>query len=196
MNISPDEIKIIFDLFDKEKTGTINYNELIQTIVGQINSQRQLAIQKVYDRFNKDNNGKVSINEIKLLFNSRRHPDVINGKKTEGEIFGEFLDNVENYREYLEHLKGVYETNFSLEDFINFYSLVGMGIDDDNIFEFMMNNCWNLDNNNNIVGKSNKSNIGGNRYRNNSGYDYRNNNINNGNLMARAGSQIIGNNRF
>ena len=71
-----------------------------------------------------------------------------------------------------------------------------MGIDDDNIFEFMMNNCWNLDNNNNIVGKSNKSNIGGNRYRNNSGYDYRNNNINNGNLMARAGSQIIQNNIF
>ena len=195
MNFSPDEIKIIFDLFDKEKIGTINYNELIQTIVGQISSQRQLSIQKVYDRFNKDNNGKVSINEIKLLFNSRRHPDVINGKKTEGEIFGEFLDNVENYREYLEHLKGVYESNFSLEDFINFYSLVGMGIEDDNIFEFMMNNCWNLDNSN-IVGKSNKGNIGGNRYRNNSGYDYRNNNINNGNLMARAGSQIIGNNRF
>ena len=195
MNISPDEIKIIFDLFDKEKTGTINYNELIQTIIGQINSQRQLAIQKVYDRFNKDNNGKVSINEIKLLFNSRRHPDVISGKKTEGEIFGEFLDNVENYREYLEHLKGVYESNFSLEDFINFYSLVGMGIDDDNIFEFMMNNCWNLDNSN-IVGKSNKSYLGGNIYRNNGGYDYRNNNINNGNLMARAGSQIIGNNRF
>ena len=195
MNITPEETKIIFDLFDKEKTGTINYNELIQTIIGQISSQRQLIIQKVYDRFNKDNNGKVSISEIKLLFNSRRHPDVINGKKTEGEIFGEFLDNIENYREYLEHLKGAYENNFSLEDFINFYSLVGIGIEDDNLFDFMMNNCWNLDNSN-IVGKSNKSYLGGNIYRNNGGYDYRNNNINNGNLMARAGSQIIGNNRF
>ena len=191
MKITPEEIKIIFDLFDKEKTGLINYNELIQTIIGQISQQRKICIQKVFDRFNKDNNGKVSISEIKLLFNSRRHPDVISGKKSEGEIFGEFLDNIENYREYLEHLRGAYENNFTLEDFINFYSIAGMSMDDDNIFEFMMNNCWNLDNSS--VGKSNMNNMGGNRYRNNGGYDYRNNN---GNLMARAGSQIIGNNRY
>ena len=191
MKITPEEIKIIFDLFDKEKTGLINYNELIQTIIGQISQQRKICIQKVFDRFNKDNNGKVSISEIKLLFNSRRHPDVISGKKSEGEIFGEFLDNIENYKEYLEHLRGAYENNFTLEDFINFYSIAGMNMDDDNIFEFMMNNCWNLDNSS--VGKSNMNNMGGNRYRNNGGYDYRNNN---GNLMARAGSQIIGNNRY
>jgi Ca2+-binding EF-hand superfamily protein len=189
INISPEEIKIVFDLFDKEKNGTINYDELIQTIVGQISPQRQIIIQKVFERFNKDNNGKISVNEIKLLFNPRRHPDAISGKKSEGEIFGEFLDDVENYKEYLENLRGIYDGKFSFEDFINFYNEVGIGIEDDKIFEFMMNNCWNLDNN---MGNMNINNIGGNRYKNNSGYDYNNN----GNLMARAGSQIISNNKF
>ena len=189
INISPEEIKIVFDLFDKEKNGTINYDELIQTIVGQISPQRQIIIQKVFERFNKDNNGKISVNEIKLLFNPRRHPDAISGKKSEGEIFGEFLDEVENYKEYLENLRGIYDGKFSFEDFINFYNEVGIGIEDDKIFEFMMNNCWNLDNN---MGNMNINNIGGNRYKNNSGYDYNNN----GNLMARAGSQIISNNKF
>ena len=66
MNISTEEIKIIFDLFDKEKTGLIKYNELIQTITGQISPQRKLIIKNVFDKFNKDNNGKVSINEIKI----------------------------------------------------------------------------------------------------------------------------------
>ena len=189
INISPEEIKIVFDLFDKEKNGTINYDELIQTIVGQISPQRQIIIQKVFERFNKDNNGKISVNEIKLLFNPRRHPDAISGKKSEGEIFGEFLDDVENFKEYLENLRGIYDGKFSFEDFINFYNEVGIGIEDDKIFEFMMNNCWNLDNN---MGNMNINNIGGNRYKNNSGYDYNNN----GNLMARAGSQIISNNKF
>ena len=202
--LSQDELKIIFDLFDRDKTGSINYNELIQTIIEPVSPNRKLIIQKIYDNFNKDNNGKVSINEIKLSFNARRHPDVISGKKSEGEIFGEFLDNIESYREYLENMKGVYDNNMSLEDFINFYIEVGVGIEDDKIFEFMINNCWNLDNNNNsfrsrnMGGVNNNNDIGlsGNRYRNNNnnGFGYRNNgnnNINSGNMMARAGSQII-----
>jgi len=190
--LSQDEIKIIFDLFDKDKAGSINYNELIQTIIEPVSPNRKLIIQKIYDNFNKDNNGKVSINEIKLSFNARRHPDVISGKKSEGEIFWEFLDNIESYREYLENMKGVYDNSISLEDFTNFYIEVGFGIEDDKMFEFMINNCWNLDNN---IGLS------GNRYRNNNNnrFGYRNNlnnNINNGNMMVRAGSQIINSKRF
>ena len=193
MNLSPDEIKIIFDLFDKEKTGSINYNELMKTIVGQISPQRQSVVQKIFEHFNKDNNGKVSFNEIKLLFNSRRHPDVISGKKTESEVFGEFLDIIESYREYLGNLRGMYDNSLSIEDFIEFYNEIGVGIEDDKKFEFMMYNCWNLDNNN--MGNSGISNMGKNRYRNNAVYG-NNNNKNQGNLMARAGSQIIQNNIF
>lgn len=188
MNISQDEIKIIFELFDKEKTGSINYNEFIQTLIGAISPERQNIIQNIYNQFNKDNNGKALISEIKLLFNSRKHPAVISGKKSEGEIFGEFLDNIESYKEYLENLRGVYDNSMTLEDFINFYNLMGTSIDDDKIFEFMMKNCFDK----NTINSS-MSNMSGNRYRNN-GYGYRNNNQNNDNLMARAGSQIINNN--
>ena len=191
MNLSPDEIQIIFDLFDKDKTGLIYYNELIKTIVGQISPQRQTIIQKAFDYFNKDNNGKVSINDIKL-FDSRRHPDVINGKKTEGEVLGEFLDIIESYREYLGNLKGIYDNSLSKEDFIEFFNEIGIGFDDDKIFEFMIFNCWNLGNNN--LGTSPINNMGRNRYRNNSNYG--NNNTNEVNLMARAGSQIIQNKLF
>ena len=206
--LSQDELKLIFDLFDRDKVGSINYSELIQTIIEPISPNRKLIIQKLYDNFNKDNNGKVSINEIKMSFNARRHPDVISGKKSEGEIFGQFLDNIESYREYLENMKGVYDNNMNLEEFINFYNEVGVGIEDDKMFEFMINNCWNLDNNNNNfrprnmggVNNNNDFGLSENRYRNsnNNGFGYRNNgnNINSGNMMARAGSQIINNKGF
>ena len=192
MNISPEEIKIIFDLFDKEKTGSINYNELIQTIIGEVNPKRKLLIQKIFENFKKDSNGKVSISEIKLLFNPRRHPDVINGIKREGEIFGDFLDNIESYKEYLENLTGVFDNSFSLEEFINFFNEMGIAINDDKKFEIILNNCWNFGNN---VDNTNINNMNRNKYGNN-GYEYRNNKSNNRNLIARAGSQIISNNIF
>ena len=204
LNLSIDELKLIFDLFDKEKTGYINYNELIQIISGPLSPNRQEIIKKLYDSFNKDSNGKVSINEIKLLFNSRRHPDVINGKKSEGEIFGEFLDNIESFREYLENLRGVYDNNLNLEDFYNFYNEIGIDFEDDKMFEFMINNCWNLNNNNNydnnMKGANDMNNTGNgvNRYRNNNNSGYKNNFNNNssGGNLIRAGSQIISNQGF
>ena len=192
MNLSSEEIQIIFDIFDKEKTGSINYNELIQTIIGQVSPKRKIIIQKLFENFKKDSNGKVPISEIKLSFNSRKHPDVINGIKREGEIFGEFLDDIESYKEYLDNLTGMFDNSFSLEDFINFFNEIGFAIDDDKKFEIMMNNCWDFGN---IMDENGMNNIGGNKYGNN-GYRSRNNTENNGNLMARAGSQIISNNIF
>ena len=190
INLSEEEAKIIFDLFDKDKKGVINYNEFMQTIVGPINTNRQTIIEKVFDFFNKDSNGKVSLNEIRVLFNPRGHPDVMNGKRSEGEILGEFLDNIESFKEYLENLTGNYDNSFSLDDFVSFYNEVGIGIEDDKKFEFMIYNCWNLNKNvgNNM---SDLNNIGGSKYRNNNRGGFRGNN--GGNLMSRAGSEIINN---
>ena len=206
INLSQDELNLVFDLFDKEKTGYINYNELIQTIIGPISSNRQLIVQKLYNNFKKDNNGKVSINDIKSLFNPKRHPEVMNGKKNEEEIFGEFLDNIESYREYLENLRGTYDNSLNLEDFINFYNEVGVATEDDKMFEDLVNNCWNFNNsmiNNNLqrnisgVSSINDIGFGGDKYKNNSRYRYRNNANNDsvGNLL-RAGSEIISNKGF
>ena len=194
MNLSLDESKVIFDLFDKDKKGVINYNELMQTIVGPVNQNRLTIIEKVFNNFNKDNNGKVSINEMKYSFNPSGHPDVINGKKSEEEILGEFLDNLESFKEYSENLTGIYDNCFSLDNFITFYNEVGIGIEDDKKFEFMLLNCWNLDKimGNNMNNMNNMNNYGEKRY-NNIRPGYAGNNINSGNLMARAGSQIINN---
>jgi Ca2+-binding EF-hand superfamily protein len=182
INLSENELKMIFDLFDKEKSGSINYNELVQTIIGNISVNRENLVKKVYNTFPKNNGDKVSINEIKLLFNYKRHPEVISGKKSEGEIFGEFLNDIENFKEFLENYKGEYDNNLCLDDFIYFYNIVGFGFDDDKMFEYMLNNCWNLDVNDPRFG-----NYGMRPYRNNIGYGYNKER----NFMARAGNQIM-----
>ena len=60
-------------------------------------------------------------------------------------------------------MRGIYTSNLSLEDFINFYQIIGVDIEDDKIFEFMINNCWIKDNGNESGNYINKYN-GGNMY--------------------------------
>jgi hypothetical protein len=43
----------------------------------------------------KDNSGVLDISDIKGVYNAKKHPDVIAGKKTEDEILFEFLDTFE-----------------------------------------------------------------------------------------------------
>ena len=191
-NISLEELELIFNFFDKEKKGSINYNNLIQTIIGQITPMRDTIIKNIFEQFNKDNNGNVSLGELKMLFNANNHPDVINKKKSRGEIYGEFLDMIETYKEYLENMRGIYTSCLSLEDFINFYQIIGVDIEDDKIFEFMINNCWSNQNlNGNESGNYNNKYNSGNMYGNGNGNNYKGKKQDN--LMARAGSQIINN---
>lgn len=43
----------------------------------------------------KDKSGTLNIDDIKDVYNAKKHPDVIARKKTEEEILGEFLDTFE-----------------------------------------------------------------------------------------------------
>ena len=190
LNMNQQSIKNICNQFDINNKGKIKYINLLKSIINNINPRKQSIIQNLFNIFNKDQQGNVLINDIKKLFNPKRHPDVVSGKKSPEEIFGDFLDELEIFREYIGNLKGNYITDLNFEEFNMFFGEIGVGIDDVNLFEYFICNCWNLDrnmNNNNNGGNVN------NVYENNN----RGNNNNYGqNVMAVTGKQIMNNNIF
>jgi Ca2+-binding EF-hand superfamily protein len=186
LNFTVPEIQKIFQIFDINQTGMINYDILLSNLIGQMNERRLAIVKKVFDSFNKNENGEVLMNEIKQKFNSSRHPDVVKEKKNKEEIYGEFLDKLEIFREYNDNLKSSYSNTMSFNDFVMFYNEISMNIKDDNLFEYLMNNCWDLDklSFNNINNNSNWNNNCNNNYnRNNNNYDR--------NIRARTGKQIM-----
>ena len=175
INIPLTDIKAIFALFDTTKINNknnndnysndemymdpsmfrIKYDDLLKSVIGIMPVKRQLLIKKVYDSFNKDNEGKIMTSEIKTRFNYKKHPDALSGKKAPNEIYSDFLDFLETFREYNDNLKGGYSFSMSFEEFFDFYNEISMTIEDDDYFEIMIKNCWELDDeindNDNIV---------------------------------------------
>lgn len=47
---------------------------------------------KAFKIMDKDRSGIIDISDIKGVYNAKKHPDVISGKKTEDEVLVEFLD--------------------------------------------------------------------------------------------------------
>ena len=171
INLTKEEIFEFFNILDKEHKGIIKYNNLIQILIDNINQNREILIQKLFERFNI--NGFVLINDLKQSFNPMKHPDVINQIKNKEEIFLDFIDSLEIFREYNGNLnnENIKSGYMSYEDFSNFFKEISMSILDDKYFEYFINNCFydkNLENKNN--------------------YGYGNDNV-----RIRAGKQIINN---
>ena len=174
INLPDSEIQNIFNIYNQNNAEAINYSSLINDLIGEMNQRRTSLVANVFNIFNKNEGGEVSLKEIKQRFNPKNHPDVINRRKDSNEVYGEFLDILEIYREYVNNLKGGFINTINFDDFKQFYGEISMSIKDDNVFENMMKNCWN---------------IGGNSgfNRNNNG----NNNEYNSNIRARTGQQIM-----
>ena len=204
-NISLADIKSIFSIFESKANPNdnteikiisllqIKYDELLKSIIGNMPLNRQLIVKKVFDSFEKGSDGKIMTNDIKTKFNYSRHPDVLSGKNSAIEIYNDFLDFIETFREYNDNLKGKYSFEMNYDEFADFYSEISMYIEDDDYFEKLLKNCWNLEEENSDGNKK----INNNTCNNNLNNSYqRSNQYNNQNIRMKTGSQIINNNIF
>ena len=123
----------IFDIFDTQKKGIINYNELINTVLGKMNDFRRQIVQKAFEKLDKENKGKICYDVIRDNYNADKHPEVLNGKRTKQEILARFIDMVEYHFNLLNNNKNNNEAN--QEEFEEFYNYISVFIDNDKYFE-------------------------------------------------------------
>lgn len=142
--ISESDVKALFRSFDRDRSGTVDYDEFLKGVVGDMNKRRQATVKKAFNLLDKNGNGLVELDDIRGVYNGSKHPDVLNGKKTEDEILGEFLDTFEYHFNLLNDNKSK-DRSITLDEFNEYYNNISMSIDNDDYFDLMMNNAWNLD---------------------------------------------------
>jgi Ca2+-binding EF-hand superfamily protein len=141
VDLSQNEIKVVFGAFDRDGQGSINYEEFLRCIRGEMNERRKRIALLAFDKLDRDNTGIIDINDIKYIYNAKNHPEVRSGKKTEEDVFGEFLETFETHHNIL---KGTRDRRITKEEWCEYYNNVSMSIDSDEYFETMMNNAWKL----------------------------------------------------
>ena len=56
-----------------------------------MNDFRRDLVERVFVILDKNNDGGIDMNEITSSFNGKRHPEVLNGRKSEQQVFLEFI---------------------------------------------------------------------------------------------------------
>ena len=89
-----------------------------------------------------DGNGVLNYLDIQGRYDGSRHPDVLEGKKTEQEVLNEWLETFEQHHATANG--GQPDHTVTKEEWNEYYTNVSSSIDDDAYFELMMNNAWKM----------------------------------------------------
>lgn len=128
--------------FDSNRNGVIEYDEFMRFIRGPLNPFRQNLVDTAFSILDKNGNGLIDVSDITGVYNGKKHPEVIAGRKTEEQILGEFLETFETHHNTF--TQGTNDQIVNHDEWNEYYANVSMSIDRDDYFELMMNNAWKL----------------------------------------------------
>ena len=133
ININDDD-DAIFAEFDKDGSGTVNYEEFLRSSRGGMNRKRTLAVGDVFDTLDRDKDGFLTTEELQKHFIPQNHGPVKEGKMTAAQAKSEFvkLSDMDN------------DGKISRDEWKMYYEHINHSIDDDTYFISMIRNSWRL----------------------------------------------------
>ena len=135
ISVTKEEAAQVLEYFDRDKNGTVSYDEFLRFLKGDLNATRKAWIRKAYDKLDVNKDGQVKLDDIAQIYDASQHPEVIQGRKTPDEIFREFMTQWDTQNQ-----DGI----VTFDEFCDYYSGVSCSIDSDDYFGVMMTNAWKL----------------------------------------------------
>ena len=147
-NLSQIEINNLFNYFDQDKSGFIDYSEFLKGITGELNNFRKNILRQVFQNLDKDETGFIKVKTLRESYDPKGHPLVRQGKRSEDEILGEFIDILEYHFNLLneknEENEDINEIKIDFEEFCEFYKTISVSIEEDKYFEIMVLSEWDI----------------------------------------------------
>lgn len=99
------------------------------------------AVKQAFAALDANHNGVLDMKEIEGSYNAHKHPDVIQGKRTEQNVLNEFIETLEAHHSLKASSRNVAIT---LDEFIDYYTSISASIDEDSQFAMIVKNPWDL----------------------------------------------------
>lgn len=71
IGMNPKQVGLVFELFDRDGSGEISYEEFLRMIRGEMNQHRKVIALKAFRIMDKDGSGQLDINDIRGTYNAK-----------------------------------------------------------------------------------------------------------------------------
>ena len=86
LNISNEEKRKIFKIFDKDISESIDYKELVEGLVSEMNNYGKTIIENIFEKISKEKKGTISFETIINNYDPYKHPQVLSGERNAQEV--------------------------------------------------------------------------------------------------------------
>ena len=207
LGLNVNDIQNLFNEYN-----TINYENLLKNIRGELNEKRKIIVEEVYYKLLKNFNGRIKLSNLFKIYNAKNHPFVLQKILNEDLVYDEFCDTFNILHKYyfekrmnnmvhkISSFNDKDQLLININEFIEYYENISLFIENDKDFEKIVIDCFMKNNiyygkiyqgkNNNIINIYDK-----NHYNN-----YENSNLNklrniNSNKRLKSENNINNNNK-
>eukprot|EP01063_Lacrimia_lanifica_P014764 TRINITY_DN21312_c0_g1_i1.p1 TRINITY_DN21312_c0_g1~~TRINITY_DN21312_c0_g1_i1.p1 ORF type:complete len:415 (+),score=158.73 TRINITY_DN21312_c0_g1_i1:72-1316(+) len=134
LRLSDEEAQIVFEHFDRNRSGQVDLDEFIAGVRGPMNDRRLKLTTTAYGLLDKNFDGVVTLSDIKMAYDASQHPAVLMGTKNEEDVLAEFMHTWDEDDDGL----------ITLDEFVSYYNDLSAGITNEQYFELMIRNAWHM----------------------------------------------------
>jgi len=134
LTLSDEEALIVFEHFDRDRSGQLELEEFIAGVRGPMNDRRLKLVTTAYALLSKHFHGVLTLQDVKSAYDASQHPAVLMGERMEKEVHTEFISTWEDDEDGL----------ITLDEFVSYYNDLSAGITTEQYFELMIRNCWHM----------------------------------------------------
>ena len=139
VGISEENVPTLFKKFDANGDGTMDYDEFLSMVRGDLSARRNKEIKTVFDTLKDKTGGKFTVDYVKKVYDVNRHPDVIQGKRTGDNVLVEFIETFEAHH----NLDGS-SSYVSWEEWLDYFHSVSATELNEDAFVATLNNVFGL----------------------------------------------------
>jgi len=130
------EVSKLFQSYDRDGDGNINYEELLHGIQLPLSKPRREMVEKAFAILDRDQSGLIDSTDLEKVYDASKHPDVQEGKRTAKEVTEIFLNGFETGK--------IKDGKVTQKEFFDYYTDLGASIPSDAYFVQMMQSCWKI----------------------------------------------------
>ena len=147
-NLSQVEINNLFNYFDEDKSGFIDYSLFLTKVQGELNEFRKNILKQVFQKLDKNETGFITVKTLRDNYDPKGHPLFRQGKRSQDEILGEFIDILEYHFNLLneknEENIDINDIKIDFDEFCEFYKTISISVEEDKYFEIMVLSEWDV----------------------------------------------------
>jgi Ca2+-binding EF-hand superfamily protein len=136
LDIDASLVQTLFQQFDKDGSGSIDFDEFLIMLRPPMSNCRKALISKAFHKLDKVSDGQITVEDLKGVYNVKKHPKFLSGEWNEEQCLSEFLNSFDTP----DNKDGV----ITEDEFYNYYSGVSASIDNNAYFDLMMRNAWGI----------------------------------------------------